>query len=73
MAMLDDIRKKAEEAAGNINPEDVAAGAELASEAVKGAVDKVAADIGSMTPEDLAAGAELVKEAVTNAVQKAAK
>lgn len=56
---------------GKIRPEDVAAGAELAAEAVTEAVDKAAAEIASMTPEDIQAGAELAAEAVTDAIDKA--
>lgn len=53
MATLDDIRKKTEETIGSIRPEDVTAGAELASEAVADAVGKVAADLSNITPEEL--------------------
>lgn len=57
---------------GTIRPEDVVAGAELAAEAVAGAVDKAATEIANVTPEDIQAGMELAAEAVSGAVDKAA-
>jgi len=72
MAGLDDIREMAEGAIAGINPDDVAAGAELAAEAAAGVVSKVSADIASITPEDLSAGADLIQEAIADAAQKAA-
>ena len=66
MAALDDIREKIE----GIDKEDIAAGAELVSEAVAGEVQKISEGIANTTPEDVSAGAELVSEAVNDAVKK---
>ena len=56
---------------GKIKPEDVVAGAELASEAVAGAIGKTAEKVAS-APGDIKAGLELTKEAVADAAGKAA-
>ena len=75
MASLDEIREQAEAAIGqvaeNIKPEDIAAGAQLAAEAVTNEAKKFSADIASIKPEDVSAAAELISETVTNAVKKA--
>ena len=57
---------------GQIDPEDVKAGVELAAEAVGDAVDKAATEAGFVAPGDVAAGVELAAEAVSDAVGKAA-
>ena len=57
---------------GQVNPDDVKAGVELAAEAVSDVVDKAATEAGFVAPGDVAAGVELAAEAVGDAVDKAA-
>ena len=67
MAQLDDLNEKVEAVIGqvaNMTPEDLAAGAELAAEAVAGQVEKAVGDA--------AAAAELAAEALADAAEKAA-